>query len=425
MMKIKEIKNDILGDSYFDIDHPSGLKILFMPKPSYSGAYAIFATKYGSIDTSIETGENEFITIPEGTAHFLEHKLFESEDLDAFERFAKTGASANAYTSFDRTGYLFSCTGSFKENLEILLDFVQHPYFTQATVEKEQGIIGQEIDMYRDVADWEVMFNCLRTMYAAHPVRIDIAGTQDSIAQIDAELLYKCYANFYNLNNMVLAVAGNTTVEEILEVADRVLVPVEGKQAVRNIAPDNGKVSAPYTEEALAVTTKQFMLGFKEIHDTPERTLKEEVCMEILLEILIGKSSELYNRLFNSALVNSPLSFEYFNGFGYACALISGESDEPEKVREEINKEILSLREKGVSKVDFERTKKKLYGALIMAFNDVDNIANSLATSYFMNESVFSDFDAYREITIDDINETLKNSLDIDNSTLSVIIPKK
>ena len=189
-MQIKEIKNEQLGEMYYDISHPSGLKILVMPKSGYSGAYAIFATKYGSIDNMLPQPDGSYKKIPEGTAHFLEHKLFESEDLDAFERFAKTGASANAYTSFDRTGYLFSCTGNFKKNLEILLDFVQHPYFTQQTVQKEQGIIGQEIMMYKDVPDWEATFNLMRALYHVHPVRVDIAGSCESIAEITADLLY-------------------------------------------------------------------------------------------------------------------------------------------------------------------------------------------------------------------------------------------
>ena len=251
MMNIKEVRNELLNEKYYDIDHPSGLKILVMPKENYSSTYAIFATKYGSIDTMIQMSDGSFKEIPEGTAHFLEHKLFESEDLDAFERFAKTGASANAYTSFERTGYLFSCSANFKKNLEILLDFVQNPYFTQATVEKEQGIIGQEIDMYKDAPDWEVMFNCLRTMYHNLPVRIDIAGTQESIAQITAKTLYGCYDNFYNLHNMVLAVAGNADVDEIVEVADKVLKPVEGKMAQRKVIDEPEEVIDSYIEEKL------------------------------------------------------------------------------------------------------------------------------------------------------------------------------
>ena len=422
-MNIKEVRNELLNEKYYDIDHPSGLKILVMPKENYSSTYAIFATKYGSIDTMIQMSDGSFKEIPEGTAHFLEHKLFESEDLDAFERFAKTGASANAYTSFERTGYLFSCSANFKKNLEILLDFVQNPYFTQATVEKEQGIIGQEIDMYKDAPDWEVMFNCLRTMYHNLPVRIDIAGTQESIAQITAKTLYGCYDNFYNLHNMVLAVAGNADVDEIIEVADKVLKPVEGKMAQRKVIDEPEEVIDSYIEEKLSVATLQFMFGFKESWDTPERTTKEEISMEILLDMISGQSSELYKRLFDGKLINNSFGFEYFTGFGYSCVLFSGESNDPKKVAEEIVGEIGRFRETGFDKTAFERTKKKLYGRMIMGMNDIEGLANNMAVSYFAGEDVFTDFEIFKTVTLDDVNDIFKKTLDENRSVLSVINP--
>ena len=422
-MNIKEVRNELLNEKYYDIDHPSGLKILVMPKENYSSTYAIFATKYGSIDTMIQMSDGSFKEIPEGTAHFLEHKLFESEDLDAFERFAKTGASANAYTSFERTGYLFSCSANFKKNLEILLDFVQNPYFTQATVEKEQGIIGQEIDMYKDAPDWEVMFNCLRTMYHNLPVRIDIAGTQESIAQITAKTLYGCYDNFYNLHNMVLAVAGNADVDEIVEVADKVLKPVEGKMAQRKVIDEPEKVIDSYIEEKLSVATPQFMFGFKESWDTPERTTKEEISMEILLDMISGQSSELYKRLFDGKLINNSFGFEYFTGFGYSCVLFAGESNDPKKVAEEIVGEIGKFRETGFDETAFERTKKKLYGRMIMGMNDIEGLANNMAVSYFAGEDVFTDFEIFKTVTLDDVNDIFKKTLDENRSVLSVINP--
>ena len=423
MMNIKEVRNELLNEKYYDIDHPSGLKILVMPKENYSSTYAIFATKYGSIDTMIQMSDGSFKEIPEGTAHFLEHKLFESEDLDAFERFAKTGASANAYTSFERTGYLFSCSANFKKNLEILLDFVQNPCFTQATVEKEQGIIGQEIDMYKDAPDWEVMFNCLRTMYHNLPVRIDIAGTQESIAQITAKTLYGCYDNFYNLHNMVLAVAGNADVDEIVEVADKVLKPVEGKMAQRKVIDEPEEVIDSYIEERLSVATPQFMFGFKESWDTPERTTKEEISMEILLDMISGQSSELYKRLFDGKLINNSFGFEYFTGFGYSCVLFAGESNDPKKVAEEIVGEIGRFRETGFDETAFERTKKKLYGRMIMGMNDIEGLANNMAVSYFAGEDVFTDFEIFKTVTLDDVNDIFKKTLDENRSVLSVINP--
>ena len=422
-MNIKEVRNELLNEKYYDIDHPSGLKILVMPKENYSSTYAIFATKYGSIDTMIQMSDGSFKEIPEGTAHFLEHKLFESEDLDAFERFAKTGASANAYTSFERTGYLFSCSANFKKNLEILLDFVQNPYFTQATVEKEQGIIGQEIDMYKDAPDWEVMFNCLRTMYHNLPVRIDIAGTQESIAQITAKTLYGCYDNFYNLHNMVLAIAGNADVDEIVEVADKVLKPVEGKMAQRKVIDEPEEVIDSYIEEKLSVATPQFMFGFKESWDTPERTTKEEISMEILLDMISGQSSELYKRLFDGKLINNSFGFEYFTGFGYSCVLFAGESNDPKKVAEEIVGEIGRFRETGFDETAFERTKKKLYGRMIMGMNDIEGLANNMAVSYFAGEDVFTDFEIFKTVTLDDVNDIFKKTLDENRSVLSVINP--
>lgn len=422
-MNIKEVKNELLNERYFDIDHPSGLKILVMPKENYSSSYAIFATKYGSIDTMIQMKDGSFKEIPEGTAHFLEHKLFESEDLDAFERFAKTGASANAYTSFDRTGYLFSCSANFKKNLEILLDFVQNPYFTQATVEKEQGIIGQEIDMYKDAPDWEVMFNCLRTMYHNLPVRVDIAGTQESIAKISAETLYGCYDNFYNLHNMVLAVAGNVSVDEVIEAADKMLKPVDGKMAQRKVIEEPKEVLDSYVEEKLSVATPQFMFGFKENWDTPERTAKEEVTMEILLDMLSGPSSELYRRLFDEKLINNSFGFEYFTGFGYSCVLFAGESTDPRRVADEIVEEIKTFRKNGFDAAAFERTKKKLYGRMIMGMNDVDGIANNMVVSYFADEDIFTDFDIYKTVTLDDVAKLFEKTLDEKYSVLSVIKP--
>ena len=209
-MDILEIKNEELNEKYFKVAHPSGLTIYLYPKPEYKSTYAIFGTNYGSIDTKFQVkGSKEVIEVPDGIAHYLEHKLFESEEGDAFSEYAKTGAIANAYTSFDFTGYLFSCSENFDESLKILLNFVQSPYFTEETVKKEQGIIGQEIRMYEDNPDWKVLFNLLNCLYHNHPVKKDIAGSIESIAEITAEKLYTCYKCFYNLNNMSICIVGN------------------------------------------------------------------------------------------------------------------------------------------------------------------------------------------------------------------------
>lgn len=421
-LPVKEIHSELLRDSYYEIEHSSGLTILVMPKEGYSSAYALFGTKYGSIDTRFKrSDEAGFTEVPEGIAHFLEHKLFESEDLDAFARYAKTGASANAYTSFERTCYLFSCAGNFKASLEILLDFVQSPYFTEQTVQKEQGIIGQEIRMYQDEPNWQVMFNCLRALYQVHPVRIDIAGTIDSISQITADLLYRCYHTFYNLNNMALAVAGNVTVDEVLEVADRILKKAPELAIERNFPDEPAEVVQPYIEEKLDVAAPLFMLGFKETYDTPERPLREQLQTNILLEMLAGNTSPLYRRLFDEGLINTQFGAEYFQGYGFASVLFSGESKDPQKVADAIQAEIERVRREGLDPAAFERARRKLYGRFVMAFNDIEELANEMIAAEFRGGGLFDEAVLLREITLDEITQRLQTTLQKQYSALSVV----
>lgn len=425
MPDIREVKSERLGESYFEIDHPSGLKILVYPKKNYAATYAVFGTRYGSIDTEFRlNGEEKFTCVPEGIAHFLEHKLFESEDLDAFERYAKTGASANAYTSFDKTCYLFSCTGKFQESLEILLDFVTHPYFTEKTVQKEQGIIGQEIQMCRDEAGWEALFSLLRAMYKTHPVRIDIAGTVESIAEITPELLYKCYETFYNFSNMVLCVAGNVTLDEVLSVADRLLKPQKPIEIERKFHREPREVAESYTEETLSVAFPIFSLGFKEAVETPERSLREILISDIILEAVAGKTSAFYSELLEAGLINTSFESEYFCGYGYAAWIFTGESPDGREVQKRITARIRALQETGISKADFERIRKKLYGRSIMQFNDIDGIANAMVSAYFCKEGLFDETEILQSLTLDEVNARLRTALQTDCASLSVIKPE-
>ena len=425
MPDIREVKSERLGESYFEIDPPSGLKILVYPKKNYAATYAVFGTRYGSIDTEFRlNGEEKFTCVPEGIAHFLEHKLFESEDLDAFERYAKTGASANAYTSFDKTCYLFSCTGKFQESLEILLDFVTHPYFTEKTVQKEQGIIGQEIQMCRDEAGWEALFSLLRAMYKTHPVRIDIAGTVESIAEITPELLYKCYETFYNFSNMVLCVAGNVTPDEVLSVADRLLKPQKPIEIERKFHREPREVAESYTEETLSVAFPIFSLGFKEAVETPERSLREILISDIILEAVAGKTSAFYSELLEAGLINTSFESEYFCGYGYAAWIFTGESPDGREVQKRITARIRALQETGISKADFERIRKKLYGRSIMQFNDIDGIANAMVSAYFCKEGLFDETEILQSLTLDEVNARLRTALQTDCASLSVIKPE-
>lgn len=419
---INFIKNDILDEGYYAIDHKSGLKIYVYPKAEYTSTYAVFGTKYGSIDTRFKRSDrNNFTEIPAGTAHFLEHKLFESEELDAFQRYAKTGASANAYTSFDRTCYLFTCTGNFKENFEILLDFVRHPYFTEETVRKEQGIIGQEIDMYKDSPDWECLFNLLGAMYHNHPVKIDIAGTKESIAQISADMLFSCYDTFYNLSNMALAVAGNIAPEEVIEIADRMLEKSEPVTVERAFEEEPEDIVKPYVEEHLPVATPVFCFGYKESLAEPERSLEEELAMSFILDIAAGQMSPLYKELLDEGLVNNTFSTEYFNGYNYAIPMFSGESADPKAVAKKINARLSEMKKNLISEEEFETVRKKQYGKTVRAFSDIDTLANGLVVSHFENEELFSEFKVIKEMKLSFVNEILERSFDESKAVLSVV----
>ncbi len=421
-MKIEQITNEKLGETVFCAQHPSGLEIRVMPKKGYDSAYAVFGVKYGSIDTAVQTENGKFETIPEGTAHFLEHKLFESEDLNAFERFAKTGASANAYTSFEKTAYLFKGSENIGESLEILLDFVQNPYFTQQTVEKEQGIIGQEIRMYQDLPDWQVMFNLLKALYAKHPVRIDIAGTQASIAEIDADLLYRLYKNFYNPANMVLSVVGAIEPQDVFDIVERCIKPADGKKIERKFENESPLPVRDYIEEKLSVACKQFLLGFKENISEPLLSLEDELASQIVLEALTGKSSPLFKRLLDEELIDMGFYSELFNGFGFSCVMMGGTSSDPEKAASILREEISRAQKEGIDPVAFERAKRKLYGRLVMGYNDIDDTANMMMNLYFNGYQPFAELEACKGITLEKAQERL-GVLKEEASALSVISP--
>lgn len=426
-MSTREIKSERTGERYLEVDHPSGLKIVLYPKEGYTSTYAVFGTKYGSIDRSFKkSGDEKAHEVPAGIAHFLEHKLFESEDGDAFEKYAKTGASANAYTSFDATCYLFSCTENLMESLEILMNFVQNPYFTAQTVEKEQGIIGQEIRMYDDDPQWRVMFNLLGALYHNHPVKIDIAGSVESIAEINADLLYDCYKTFYNLGNMMLCVAGNFDADEVLALADKVLKPAEPIE-IERIFPDEPKeVAQKRVEQKLAVSVPLFQFGFKEQVSKERLSAKDAALTEILLEIIASKSSPLFRRLLDEGLVNTnTFGTEYFEGPGYASVIFSGESKDPDKVAEAIVQEADRLRNEGIDEQAFERAKKAVYGRNLSALNSTDNIANAVISLSFAGRELFAYIDEIANADLASVKSRLQNQMQGEYSALSVIYPNK
>lgn len=419
-MKFTEIRSELLGESYYTAQHKSGVMICVYPQPEYSGAYAIFGTKCGSIDDNFRiAGEREFTRVPAGIAHFLEHKLFENEDCDAFQRYAETGANANAYTSFDRTCYLFSCTDNFEKSFEILLSFVQSPYFTEETVAKEQGIIGQEIRMYDDDPQWRVMFNLLDSMYHNHPIKLDIAGTTESISEITADVLYKCYNAFYHPSNMVITVAGNVTPEQVAAIADRCLRDESPISLERALPDEPADIVRPFFEQHFDVGIPMFQIGFK---DAPEDLTIEQLRLtELLMHTIAGPSSSLYRSLMDKGLINSSFSMEYMYMPGAQAALFSGESKHPEEVRDALLAELDNIRRNGIDPETFECARRAMYGSFISMLANSEYLAGSLTELHFFGWNIFDGLQAVYSATVEQLQELLKTRLCPQRCSLSVV----
>jgi len=421
---IQTISSDKLGESYYKIKHKSGLTILLHPMQEYNSVYALFGAKFGSVNRSFKTSlEDDICTVPDGIAHFLEHKLFEGEVEDAFVSYSRTGANANAYTSFDRTCYLFSATEKVYESLEILLNFVTHPYFTKETVEKEQGIIGQEIKMYEDDPNWCVFLNLLKALYWENPVRIDIAGSVESISEITPELLYRTYNTFYNLGNMVLSVAGNFEVDKVVALADKILKKSDDIE-IENIFPNEpDDVFLKKIEKSLEVAMPLFEIGFKEKPDS-ENSLKGQIMNEMLLDLIFGESTEFYQRLYNDGTISSVFGYEVMASEGYLINIVGGEAPDPEKVYDEVINEIKRVKEEGLDEALFENVKKAFYGSKIFSLNSVEGVASSMMSSYFDGYDAFDIVDTVSQITLKDLEARLKTQLFEEKSSISVINPQ-
>ncbi len=424
MHKKQIIKNERIGEQYTYVKHPSGLDIYIWKMENYSTTHALFGTKYGSINTKFKTkDETDYITVPSGIAHYLEHKLFENEDCDVFSLYAKTGASANAYTTFDKTCYLFSCTDKTADSLKILLDFVQDPYFTDESVKKEQGIIGQEIRMYDDNAGWRVFFNMLQGLYHNHPVKIDIAGTVESIAEINPGLLYKCYNAFYNLNNMVLSIAGNIDEDEILEICDKHLKPNKNIELETAFEDEPENCAHAEMTGRLEIAMPLFNIGFKANPEKGIQAVRAEIETNFVLSLLADESSDFYKKLYDEGIINSSFSSEVFWGDGYFCSIFGGEARNPRLVLEKLKTEIERTKKEGLDEERFDIIKKSYYGSLIRDFNDAEAIATLMMNSGMEKLTAFDIIETVAAVTFNDVTARLKKQFNISNSSISIIEP--
>ncbi|MFB0841126.1 EF-P 5-aminopentanol modification-associated protein YfmH [Paenibacillus oleatilyticus] len=405
---------------------PNGLSVFVLPKEGFQKTYATFTTKYGSIDNDFQVEGETRRKVPDGIAHFLEHKMFEEPTGDIFSVFAAQGASANAFTSFDRTAYLFSATEHIQDNLTTLLNFVQNPYFTDANVEKEKGIIGQEINMYRDNPDWRAYFGLIETMYHKHPVHIDIAGTIESIAEITKEMLYECYHTFYHPSNMSLFVVGGVNPQEIMEL-------VKQNQAGKTFKPQGAinryfedephQVKAARKVTVLPVSLPKCLFGCKE-PGQPLRgreLLKRELTMKVLLDVLVSPSSTIYQKLYDEQLISDSFGSEYNIAENYAFTVIGGDTKDPERLIGRVQEEIDRVKTDGIASADFERSKKKKIGAFLRQLNSPEAIANEFTKYRFKGIDLFDILPVYEELTLEDVNERLRAHFDWSRLAASIV----
>jgi predicted Zn-dependent peptidase len=429
---MEKISFDQLQEELYHEKLSNGLNVYILPKKGFNKTYATFTTKYGSVDnTFVPLGKDEYVQVPDGIAHFLEHKLFEKEDGDVFQQFSKQGASANAFTSFTRTAYLFSSTSDVERNLETLIDFVQDPYFSEKTVEKEKGIIGQEITMYDDNPDWRLYFGLIQNLYQNHPVKIDIAGTIESISHITKDWLYECYNTFYHPSNMLLFIVGPVD-------PDRFMKQVRENQEKKEYS-NQSEIKRKFEDEPpqaakqkqvleMNVQTSKCLIGMKALHvdQTGDELLKNELTMNVLLDLMFGKSSENYYQLYNEGLIDETFSYDYTQEQGFGFAMIGGDTDQPDKLAEQLKKMLFNAKNGTLfTEEQLERTKKKKIGSFLRAVNSPEYIANQFTRYAFNDMNLFDVVPTLEKITMDDIQKMASEVISEERFSVCQVIPKK
>lgn len=420
------LENKKLNEKAYIEELENGFKIIVIPKKNVNKKYAIIGIKFGSIDNCfINPKDNKQINIPDGVAHFLEHKMFEQKDgKNSLDTLSALGVNANAYTTNDHTAYLIECTDNFDEAYKELLNYVQNPYFTKENVEKEKGIICQEITMYDDDPSSKVYLNILDCLYKVNPVKIDIAGTVDSVNSINADILYNCYNTFYNPSNMILTLCGDFNPYEIIEKTKSMIVEKETYKNIKRIYPDEPKeINKKDIEEKMDVSIPIFVIGIKDEPKYKEEYVKKSIALEILCNIILGGSSNLYKKLYSNGDILSDFNFEYESADNYAHLLLAGQSNDPKKVFNEFLKEIEKIKKDGIKLSDFDRTKKKVYGGYITDYNDVSDIAKMFMIDSLNNVDTFNALDLFSTINLDYINQILNEVFVEKNIAISIISP--
>ncbi len=349
--------------------------------------------------------------------------MFEQESgINSLDTLTALGVEANAYTTNDHTAYLFECTENFYPALDELMDYVQHPYFTDENVEKEKGIIGQEIMMYDDYPEWKVYLNTLEAMYHEHPVKLDITGTIETISHIDKDILYKCYNTFYNPANMAMVICGDFEPEKLLEEIKKRLIEKKANGEIKRIYPEEPEsIVKEKTEQKMDVSEPLFTIGIKDKVATQKEKVKKHLAIEILLNMLIGKSSDLYQELYKSGVMFSMPGVDYEFSRDYAHILVTGQSKEPEKVYESFKNTIRELKEKGLESEEFKRMKKMLYGSFIKEYDEPGDIARMFLADLFKGIISFEYLEEITTINEQYVEQILNEVFNENKMILSVI----
>ena len=421
---MKIIENSKVREKVYVEKLENGLTVMIIPKKGVQKKYVIWGTNYGSNDSKfIVPGEENETEVPKGVAHFLEHKMFEQKNgINSLDALTALGVDANAYTTNDHTAYLFECTENFYPALDELMDYVQNPYFTDENVEKEKGIIGQEIMMYDDYPEWKVYLNTLEAMYYEHPVKLDITGTIETISNIDKEVLYRCYNTFYNPSNMAMVICGDFEPEQLLEEIKNRLIHKDANGEIKRIYPEERQeIVKEKVEQKMDVSQPLFTIGIKDVlADTKER-VRKHIAIEILLNMIIGKSSKLYKELYEEGILFVTPSLDYEFARGYAHILITGQSPNPEKVYEKFKQKVIEMKEGQIDSKEFNRIKKRIYGGYVKEYNDTADIARMFLADFFKEINSFDYLEEITTINEQYVEQILKEVFDDKKMIISVI----
>lgn len=426
MMNKKECPK--LREKYYKLRHVSGLDVYVFPK-KLTVSYALLGTKYGSVDNCFRmVGENEYVTVPSGIAHYLEHRMFTQKDgSDITERFSEYGADSNAYTTFTKTVYLFSCTENFDQALGALLDFVTEPHFTKELVDKERGIIAEEIKMGEDNPYDRCFYGLLEAMYQNNSVRINIAGTEESVSEITADMLNTCYRAFYTPNNMALVVCGDVTPEEVMfTVEQHIPSDFVSCDTEKKFLDEPETVYQKKYEAYMSVAKPIFTIGIKDSVSADVKTrMARDAAMQILCEMLFSRSGKLYNDLFESGKISPELSYGYSITERFAFLTIGGEADDPMEVMEDIQNYIREKQQQGLSVDDFDRCKRVMLAEYIKDFDSTEEIANNMIDFIFDGGDIFDCYEELEKVSFSDVEHLLHNAFDDSFFCISVIYPEE